>query len=247
MASLLGAGVLTPTTLTAHGLRLRPVSESDEPAVALAMTDADVLRWAAGNAVLAAPPAERARTWLVPKLSGWSNGTAAFAVTDASDGSYLGYMGLRDVHRLPDQAVAGYWVTPAARGRSVTARALDTAATWAFRPIAEGGLGLHRINLDHTLINPGSCAAAIRAGFAWRASCAKPSPSPTAPATTATCTPACRRTRWNASPPPGSAAPAGGYASSWRTESTFPAGSVNQAISGPPPRKMPLPSVASRS
>ena len=165
MASLLGAGVLTPTTLTAHGLRLRPVMESDESAVAVAMADTGILRWAAGNAVLAAPVAERARTWLIPKLAGWSNGVAAFAVTDASDGSYLGYLGLRDVHRVPDQAVAGYWVTPAARGRSVTARALDTAATWAFTPIAEGGLGLHRINLDHALINPGSCAAAARAGF----------------------------------------------------------------------------------
>jgi RimJ/RimL family protein N-acetyltransferase len=165
MASLLGVGVLTPTTLTAQGLHLRPLTESDESAVALAMKDQGILRWAAGGAVLAASTRDRARTWLVPRLTAWSNGTAAFAVTDEADGTFFGYLGFRDVHRVPDQAVAGYWVTPAARGRSVTARALDIAATWAFRSAGDGGLGLHRISLDHAVINPGSCGAATKAGF----------------------------------------------------------------------------------
>ncbi len=171
MASLLGAGRLVPTTLTGHGLRLRPLTESDESAVALAMADSAILRWAAGNVVLAAPAPDRARTWLVPRLDAWANGTAAFAVTDQADGTFFGYLGLRDVHRVPDQAVVGYWVTPSARGRAVAARALDTVAVWAFTSPAvggqgrPGGLGLHRIGLDHALINPGSCGAATRAGF----------------------------------------------------------------------------------
>ena len=165
MASLLGAGRLAPTTLTGHGLLLRPLTESDESAVALAMADPGILRWAAGNAVLSAPAHDRARTWLVPRLTAWSNGTAAFAVTDQAFGTFFGYLGFRDVHRIPDQAVAGYWVAPSARGRSVTARALDTAAVWAFTSPADGGLGLHRINLDHAMINPGSCGAATKAGF----------------------------------------------------------------------------------
>jgi RimJ/RimL family protein N-acetyltransferase len=92
-------------------------------------------------------------------------GTAAFAVTDPADGVMIGYMGLRDVHRIPDQAIAGYWVTPSARGRGVTARALDAAATWGFTSYRTGGLGLHRIVLDHVLGNTGSCRAALRAGF----------------------------------------------------------------------------------
>jgi len=148
MASLRGAGVLAPMTVRGHGLLLRPLTTADQPAVEDAMRDPGVLRWAAGNAVLAAPVHDRARTWLVSRLS-----------------AFFGYLGFRDVHRTPDQAIAGYWVTPAARGHSVTARALDTAATWAFTPARDGGLGLHRITLDHAVINPGSCHAATRAGF----------------------------------------------------------------------------------
>jgi RimJ/RimL family protein N-acetyltransferase len=165
MASAPGE-LLAPTTVTAHGLLLRPLTEADEPEVALAMDDPGVLRWAVGRNVAATPLPLRARTWLAPRLTGWATGTAAFALTDAEDGAFLGYLGLRDVQRIPDQAIAGYWVTPAARGRAVAARALDAAATWAFRRPSAGGLGLHRIVLDHALDNIGSCRAATRAGFA---------------------------------------------------------------------------------
>ena len=165
MASLRGAGPMAPTTLRANGLLLRPVTAADEPAVARAMADPGVLRWAAGRVVIEAAPDDRADTWLSVRLGAWSTGTAAFAVADPADGTMIGYLGLRDIHRVPDQAVAGYWVTPAARGRAVTARALDAAAGWAFTPAREGGLGLHRIVLDHAVANPGSCRAAIRAGF----------------------------------------------------------------------------------
>ncbi|SEG94400.1 Protein N-acetyltransferase, RimJ/RimL family [Actinacidiphila yanglinensis] len=166
MASPRGAALGTPTILHAHGLVLRPVTAADEPAVAQAMTDPGVLQWAAGMAVLDAPPKDRATVWLSARIGAWSTGTAAFAVTDPADGIMIGYLGLRDVHRIPDQAIAGYWVTPSARGRGITARALDAAASWAFTSAHRGGLGVHRIVLDHVLDNPGSCRAALRAGFA---------------------------------------------------------------------------------
>ncbi|MBY8882173.1 GNAT family N-acetyltransferase [Actinacidiphila acidipaludis] len=156
---------IPPTTLTADDLLLRPFTEADEVGVAAAMGDGAILSWAAGLAVNAAEPADRARLWLVPRLAGWSSGVAPFAVADAGDGTLLGYVGLRDIHRAPDQAVAAYWTTPAARGRRVAARALDAAATWAFSPAADGGLGLHRISLDHAMANPASCRVATRAGF----------------------------------------------------------------------------------
>ncbi|WP_335980992.1 MULTISPECIES: GNAT family N-acetyltransferase [Streptomycetaceae] len=166
MASPRGADLLAPTVLRAHGLLLRPVVAADEPAVRKAMADPGILRWAAGMAVIGSPPKDRGTVWLSARLSAWTTGTAAFAVTDPANDEMLGYLGLRDVHRVPDQAVAGYWVTPSARGRQITARALDAAATWAFRPPQDGGLGLHRIHLDHVLHNVGSCRAALRAGFA---------------------------------------------------------------------------------
>lgn len=156
-------------------LRLRPLHEADEAAVAQAMADPQVLRWAAGLAVNAAPAADRARVWLLPRLTGWSAGVAPFAVVDTggSDpgpgpgpgGTLLGYVGLRDINRVPDQAVAAYWVTPAARGRRIGARALDAVARWAFAPTAADGLGLHRLSLDHSLANEASCRVALAAGF----------------------------------------------------------------------------------
>lgn len=159
------AAPLVPCTLTTGDLLLRPLTAEDEPAVGRAMADDALLRWAAGRAVVDAAPGDRGRVWLASRLDAWSHGTAAFAVTDAGDGTLLGYVGLRDVHRAPDQAVAAYWVTPAARGRRVAARALDAAARWAFTGPAGGGPGLHRISLDHALANPASCRVAERAGF----------------------------------------------------------------------------------
>lgn len=156
---------LTPHVLTTGDLRLRPFAESDEPAVARAMEDPGILRWAAGLAVNGAPVADRARIWLLPRLLCWQNGSAALAVTDAASDDLLGHVTIRDVHRIPGQAQTAYWVTPAARGRAVAARALHAAAIWAFAAPADGGLGVHRISLDHSLANPGSCRVATRAGF----------------------------------------------------------------------------------
>lgn len=157
---------LTPLTLRADDLLLRPLAPADEPAVAEALHDPDIRRWATGRAVAAAPEPERARLWLAPRLTAWATGSAVFAIADAADGVLLGSLSVREVNRLPDQAVLTYWVTPSARGRGIATRALNAAARWALSPCADGGLGLHRLSLDHALSNTGSCRVAERAGFA---------------------------------------------------------------------------------
>ncbi|MER5179263.1 GNAT family protein [Streptomyces sp. NPDC002896] len=156
---------LVPRVLSTDGLVLRPFVEADEPAVAEAFHDRGILHWAVGRAVAGAPEAERAGMWLRLRILSWETGSAAFAVTDASDGTLLGSVGVRDVNRLPDQAVLGYWVTPKARGRGVATRALDAASRWSFAAPEKGGLGLHRLSLDHALLNPASCRVATKAGF----------------------------------------------------------------------------------
>jgi RimJ/RimL family protein N-acetyltransferase len=161
----LSTSVLGPRTISADDLLLRPLTEADEPAVAEALRDADILRWAAGRSVTEAAPRDRARLWLAPRLSCWESGAAVFAVADPAGDTLLGSIGIREIDRLPDQAVVTYWVTPAARGRHLATRALDAAARWAFTPAADGGLGLHRITLDHAVLNTGSCAVAARSGF----------------------------------------------------------------------------------
>ncbi|GAA1507818.1 GNAT family N-acetyltransferase [Kribbella lupini] len=152
---------LEPTEIQAGDLLLRPFAASDEPGVAVALADPGILRWTAGNAVIALPAAQRARAWLEPRVRSWAVGNAVFAVADRASGELLGSVTLRDVHRIPDQALAAYWVTPAARGRRVGARALDAASRWGF----SDRVGLHRISLDHALVNEGSCRVATAAGF----------------------------------------------------------------------------------
>ncbi|MFD3399975.1 GNAT family N-acetyltransferase [Kribbella sp. NPDC058693] len=156
------APALQPRRIELGDVVLRPFVASDEAAVAEALRDPGILRWTAGTAVIRAPAEQRARRWLEPRIDGWNRGNAIFAIADAGTDQVLGNVSLRDVHRVPDQAVAAYWVSPLARGRRLGARALDAAATWGF---AADGLGLHRISLDHSLINEGSCHVAIHAGF----------------------------------------------------------------------------------
>src|SRR5215470_7162422 len=133
---------IPPRTIHVGDLRLRPLAEADEAAVAEALRDDGILRWAAGRAVTGAPERDRARIWLEPRLAAWAGGAAAFAVADARDDRLLGSLSVREVNRLPDQAVVTYWVHPQARGRGVAARALSAAADWAFSAVQDGGLGL---------------------------------------------------------------------------------------------------------
>ena len=157
---------LEPVHLSAGRLYLRPLAPQDEPAVAAALRDPGITRWNTGLAILRAPEAERASMWLRIRERGWANGASAnFAVADATTGVLLGTVGVRDINRTPQQALASYWTAPEARGQGIAAQALDVVCRWAFAPADAGGLGLHRIALDHALENPGSCRVAEKAGF----------------------------------------------------------------------------------
>lgn len=153
---------LQPHRIDLDDVVLRPFAWTDEPSVAEALRDPDILRWTAGTAVIRSPADQRAHRWLETRIDGWARGNAVFAVADATSDQVLGTVTVREVNRVPDQAVVAYWVSPAARGRRLGARALDAAARWAF---AKDGLGLHRLSLDHALVNEGSCRVATRAGF----------------------------------------------------------------------------------
>ena len=159
------SNVIAPTTLTAPELVLRPFRDADEQAVGAALRDPEILRWATGTVIATAPEVERAAMWLKLRIDGWLIGSPVFAITDAEAGTLLGSISVREINRLPGQAVVGYWVTAQSRGRGVASRALDAAARWAFAAPAEGGLGLYRLTLDHAVTNPGSCRVAVKSGF----------------------------------------------------------------------------------
>ena len=157
---------LEPVHLSAGRLYLRPLQASDEPAVAIALRDPEIMSWNTGVSILQAPEVARAAIWLRIRHEGWVSGLAAhFAVLDATTGALLGTVGIRDINQLPQQAIASYWTMPDARGQGVAPQSLDVVCRWAFGSADAGGLGLHRIWLDHALVNPGSCRVAEKAGF----------------------------------------------------------------------------------
>ncbi len=94
-----------------------------------------------------------------------------WCLADPTDDRCLGALAIMDldVHRsVLDRSsggVLGYWLHPDARGRGVLTEALRRAVRHAFLDVADGGLGLDRLALRAAGSNPGSQAAAHRAGF----------------------------------------------------------------------------------
>ena len=163
---------------------------TDEPAVAAAMRDPGIIRWNTGVAIARSPEAHRAAMWLRVREHGWASGAAAhFTVADATTGALLGTVGIRDINRLPEQALASYWTAPEARGQGVAPQALDVLSRWAFarsRPAGSGCTGSASTTRWRTRAPAGSPR---RPDSGSRGPCAGPSSRTTAGATTRTCTP----------------------------------------------------------
>jgi RimJ/RimL family protein N-acetyltransferase len=141
-------------TLPVGELTLRPWRESDVPAVVEAYQDAGIQRWHVQSMTDA-----EATAWVESWPGRWRDETGAgWAITDGTD--VLGQISLRRLHLYWGGGEFSYWVRPAARGRGVAPRALQGLSSWAF-----GELGLHRLELIHSIQNPASCRVAEKAGF----------------------------------------------------------------------------------
>ena len=163
-------------------LRLRPWRRSDAEEVVRAWEDPEISRWGRYGAVL--PDRENIERWLDWNRDQWHFGLrAGFAVCaagrdggggdDGDGGELVGSIMLKGYTRSPSPAAnfgetgeAGYWILPGWRGRGAATSALGALSRWAFRPPARGGLGLRRIELRHSVANPGSCRVAAKAGYA---------------------------------------------------------------------------------
>jgi RimJ/RimL family protein N-acetyltransferase len=74
------------------------------------------------------------------------------------------------------QGELGYWLRPGARGRRIVGEAIEAVAAYAFRPVADGGLGLVRLHAATDSDNYASQSILRSAGFrqcgadhkAWR-------------------------------------------------------------------------------
>ncbi len=142
-------------SLVGDGVLLRPWEPADAPVVFAAYQDPDIQKWHTRGMVdldeAVAWIDQVRRAWEAEQLAGWAVET---------DGVILGRVVLRFIDLHDGIAEVGYWVLPAARGAGVATRAVQVLSSWAF-----DALGLHRLELEHSVRNPASCRVAVRAGF----------------------------------------------------------------------------------
>jgi RimJ/RimL family protein N-acetyltransferase len=101
-----------------------------------------------------------ALTWMAGRTT--NDDRMDWAVREVDSGLLVGRVGLHRFDRQSRSAEIGYGVHPAHRRRGVALRAVTAASSYGFT-----ALDLGRISLVHATGNPGSCAVAGAAGFAY--------------------------------------------------------------------------------
>ncbi|WP_433212507.1 GNAT family N-acetyltransferase [Dactylosporangium sp. CS-047395] len=148
---------LPQPTLPADDLVLRPWRLADLPAVVAGYSDPAIQRWHCRSMT-----DDEAAAWLATWPEHWrTESRAGWAITTDGD-EVAGQISLRALQLIDGQAEVSYWVLPTFRGRRIAPRALGALSTWAF-----GTLGLHRLEVRHSVDNPASCRVAATAGFAF--------------------------------------------------------------------------------
>jgi [ribosomal protein S5]-alanine N-acetyltransferase len=147
---------LPQPVLDLDDLILRPWRPGDAPAVAAAYADPGIRRWHSRSMT-----EDEARHWIGSWPGRWAQETGAGWAIARGD-AVLGQISLRRLNLAEGLGAVSYWVTPAARGHRVAARAMCALSTWAFDRLC-----LHRIELAHSTGNPASCRVAARAGYRW--------------------------------------------------------------------------------
>lgn len=144
-------------TIAAVGLRLRPWTFDDVTAVVEAFADPEIQHWHFRQL-----DPDEAGEWIAQSLDGWAGESKAdWAVIDEHDDTeVVGRLALSPV--LKDgYGEISYWVVPHRRNQGIATRALVGFTRWAHEE-----LGLHRLSLEHSIHNPGSCRVATKSGFA---------------------------------------------------------------------------------
>lgn len=134
---------------------LRPVRESDAPAVLAAFSsNADMARQ---GDVTTLEQAELQVRWML------ADNLRATAIVDVDD-HLVGQVSIM-IDTLNRSGWVSYWMHADHRGRGLMARAAVAACDRALTPEADGGWGLERLELGHRVNNPASGAVAHAAGF----------------------------------------------------------------------------------
>jgi RimJ/RimL family protein N-acetyltransferase len=150
------SGTEQPEISINEQLLLRPWIEGDVPAVVAAYAEPDIQDWN-----LYSMDEAEAHEWISSWSASWKAETdAAWAIAKRSDRSVVGRVALRSIFLPAGSAEVTYWVVSHYRRRGAASSATTAVSRWAFE-----SLGLHRLELMHSVQNASSCGVAIRAGF----------------------------------------------------------------------------------
>lgn len=147
----------TQPTLHCGERLLRPWREGDVETLIAAYRDEAIQRWHARTL-----GSHREALQLIDEWNGyWAVESAArWAVVDHSTNKAIGQVALRSIDRQEGEAEVSYWVMPQARQTGVATQSVLAVTGWAFEE-----LGLHRLELHHSVSNTPSCRVALKAGF----------------------------------------------------------------------------------
>ncbi|MFL5581694.1 MAG: GNAT family N-acetyltransferase [Gemmatimonadaceae bacterium] len=146
---------LVAPTLTDGDITVRPLRETDIPAIVAACQDPEIPRW---TRVPSPYTPEDARQFLAIAATEAAAGHGCvLAIADAAD-RLIGTIGLMDV--AEGRGEIGYWLAAGGRGKGAAARSVVLLRDWAHRV-----LGLREIEVLPHRDNAPSRRVAERAGF----------------------------------------------------------------------------------
>ncbi|WP_232663307.1 GNAT family N-acetyltransferase [Pseudonocardia sp. TRM90224] len=155
-----------PPVLKGKRVVLREQTLADIPRIVEACSDPRTRHWL--TALPSPYTTTSARDFVIGcRLDESLGKRVSWAVADPDDDRQLANIAVFNLDAPFSQGSGevGYWAHPDARGRGVIGEAVELVLAHAFTPVAEGGLGLRRLQLGASWGNTASRHVAERAGF----------------------------------------------------------------------------------
>ena len=135
---------------------LRPWDQGDVSVVVDAYGDPEIQKWMPYS-FDEAEARQVIETW----TETWQNETGAcWAIATRSEGSAFGRFAFQSIDFISGSADIAYWLLPQFRGEGYAPLAIAAICEWTFNE-----LGVHRVQLFHSVHNVASCRVATKAGF----------------------------------------------------------------------------------
>jgi RimJ/RimL family protein N-acetyltransferase len=144
--------------LTDGVVRLRLGTDADVERITAFVQDPEVVRW---TTIPAGQDAAGTRQWMQRGMAGLVSGSdLALVIADAATNEPVGTIGLHEINRATERAVAGYVLAHEARGKGLARRSLRLLCAFAF-----SDLRLARVEVTIEAENRASRAASESVGF----------------------------------------------------------------------------------